>query len=742
MGEGRTTGKRSNTSSPQAARFLRHHRAYLMTPPLLVVLLLMSTGLILAARAAGRAAGDRDTGPVARNDIPGQVYAWGDNAAGQLGTGDRTPHLMPVPVPGLTRAIAVAAGGYQSLALEADGTVVAWGGDIAAASSHSTTPARQGSSHTLIPAPVPGLTHISAIAAGLGFGLALRRDGTVAAFGANDANQLGDGTTDAHDIPMTVPGLSGVVAIAAKGAQGLALTRGGAVYTWGSFADGATTRRVPTRVAGLPAVVAITAGLNDDLALTRGGAVYVWGDGVSGGAPYPPISVPGHGRVEAIAAGADTPDDTRALAVLASGTVEVRDQGSDPVPVAGLPPVARITVGEPDLPSNAAATFAWGRDGLLWAWGGNEDGQLGDGTSGKATNRARPLPVAVLNGVVAVAAGAAHALAIDTQREGSHARTMSATVTAVVTGYRAPIVATANAAAAGDAYTRARAGAVATVGPVAAPGPATVSGTPPVRQPLLPSGSGATVARCGQGDLDIGHGAVVQLGGARHYGRVCVHDRGIVVVDGGLTLRARTIDVDRTSAILADGTTAALLHPARTGCASGRSTLRPGAPGPAGDPKRRGETAEGSDDGAGGPGGGTVTLVAARIVLNGVVAARGAPGQRGYSARCADEADCPAAGDGGGGGGGGGIRLVARDLQVGGHMSVEGAGGGPPGTSISNQYGSGPRGRAGPAGATGCVVLLATVLRARPGPLPIVGEALLGRPQPDDVIPLAATPSS
>src|SRR4051812_18937502 len=85
------------------------------------------------------------------------------------------------------RFTAVAAGGYQILALRPDGTVVAWGNN---ASGQSARPI--------------DLTNVIAIAAGASHNLALKADGTVIGWGYN-----GQGQTN---VPAT---LSGVVRIAA-----------------------------------------------------------------------------------------------------------------------------------------------------------------------------------------------------------------------------------------------------------------------------------------------------------------------------------------------------------------------------------------------------------------------------------------------------------------------------------------------------------------------------------------------
>jgi hypothetical protein len=108
----------------------------------------------------------------------------------------------------LSNVVAIAAGDVHSLALKSDGTVVAWGDNLA---GECTVP--------------PGLTGVIAIAAAgvyddwegrsLGRSLALKSDGTVVAWGDNE------------DGAFTVPGgLTGAIAIAAGGYQSLALVAG------------------------------------------------------------------------------------------------------------------------------------------------------------------------------------------------------------------------------------------------------------------------------------------------------------------------------------------------------------------------------------------------------------------------------------------------------------------------------------------------------------------------------------
>jgi alpha-tubulin suppressor-like RCC1 family protein len=103
-----------------------------------------------------------------------------------------------------------------------------------------------------------GLTGVTAIAAGGAHSLALKRDGTVVAWGCRGVD------TGECGVPS---GLSGVTAIAASTADSLAVKRNGTVVAWGCGAgadDGQC--RVPS---GLSRVSAIAAGSYHSLALVQ-----------------------------------------------------------------------------------------------------------------------------------------------------------------------------------------------------------------------------------------------------------------------------------------------------------------------------------------------------------------------------------------------------------------------------------------------------------------------------------------
>ncbi len=295
----------------------------------------------------------------------GTVDAWGANGRGQLGNGGTSESSVPVAVPGLAGVTAISAGGAHSLALLANGTVMAWGenesGQLGIGSA---------AEDSLAPVAVQGLTNVKAISAGGAHSLALLANGTVMAWGENESGQLGTGKNSSANAPVTVKALKGVAAISAGGEFSLALLTNGTVQAWGNDERGQlgnTTveegnSNVPVAVETLTGATAIAAGADHGLALLSGGTVMGWGDDSAGELgngtvkPYGarPVAVSGLSGVTTISAG--THDS---VALLGSGSVMTwgtRSSGvlgdglaggiSDvPVTVLGLSKAASVSAG-------------------------------------------------------------------------------------------------------------------------------------------------------------------------------------------------------------------------------------------------------------------------------------------------------------------------------------------------------------------------------------------------------------
>ncbi len=304
----------------------------------------------------------------------GEVWSWGTNWSGQLGTGTTDPSSVPIVVQGLddVDVVAIASGGEHSLALLADGTVRAWGGNWSGQIGDDGTDPQP------FPVDVLGsLTDVLALDAGYEHSLALKSDGTVWAWGANWSGQLGDSSTAERHIPTQVPGLTGVVAIAAGDSHSLALKADGTVLSWGAndsgqLGDGSTTERhIPTEVPNLTDVIAIAGGYRHSLALKSDGTVWAWG----------------------------------ANTAYQLGVTTIDDHQPYPTQVVGLTGIVAVAAG-------AEHNLAIQATGELWAWGANSSGQLGNGLVGSSSF---PVLLGAPTDVVAVDCGVSHSMAITEQ---------------------------------------------------------------------------------------------------------------------------------------------------------------------------------------------------------------------------------------------------------------------------------------------------------------------------------------
>jgi alpha-tubulin suppressor-like RCC1 family protein len=249
-------------------------------------------------------------------------------------------------------------------------------------------------------------------------------DTTVWGWGANDDGQLGTGViSQDSDVPVAASALSGVTAVSAGGGGsngGLALLSDGTVMAWGC--DPLECTDTPTAISGLSGVKAISAGGTFSLFLLRDGKVMAWGNdgwgqlgnGTIGGTSSALVMVSGLSGVTAISAGNQFGlallHNGRVMAwgandvgQLGSGTSGVGDSSDVPVPVSGLRRVQAISAGDD-------SSVALLDNRTVMAWGINDTGELGNGTTGGSSD----VPVAVrgLNGVTAISFGSNHCLAL------------------------------------------------------------------------------------------------------------------------------------------------------------------------------------------------------------------------------------------------------------------------------------------------------------------------------------------
>jgi len=347
----------------------------------------------------------------------------------------------------------IAGGDNHSLTLKTDGTVWAWGYNNAGQLGDGTTVQK------LVPTQVKGvggvgyITNISQIAAGSSHSVAIKTDGTLWAWGANNNGQLGDGTVTLRNTPVQVKDvggvgyISGVVQVVAGYDYTVAVKADGTVWAWGLNNQGqlgngttvSTSTPVQVKDVGgvgyLAGVTVVSIDFYHSLALKTDGTVWAWGLGSNGQlgnnttvSTTTPVQVKGVGGVGYLTDVSQiTAGGNNSIALKTDGTVwawgyningSLGDgttvQRNAPVQVKGVDGVGYLT-GVTKITADYNYAIALKGDGTVWAWGLNSSGQLGNGTT---VSTSTPIQVkdvggvGYLGGIVKIAINNNHSLAL------------------------------------------------------------------------------------------------------------------------------------------------------------------------------------------------------------------------------------------------------------------------------------------------------------------------------------------
>ncbi|XP_052077229.1 E3 ubiquitin-protein ligase HERC2-like isoform X2 [Mytilus californianus] len=313
----------------------------------------------------------------------GKVYACGEATNGRLGLGISTgtvsvPKLVTSLSQYVIKKVAVHSGGRHCLALTTDGKVFSWGeGDDGKLGHFSRWNCDK-------PRLIEALKskRVRDIACGSSHSAAITSNGDLYTWGLGEYGRLGHGDNTTQLKPKQVKALASQrvvqVACGSRDAQTLTLTSEGRVYSWGDGDFGKLGRggsegcNVPHEIERLRdlGVCQIECGAQFSLALTKAGQVWTWGKG-----DYFRL---GHGT-----------------------DAHVRK----PQMVEGLKSkkIVHVAVG-------ALHCLAVTDNGQVFAWGDNDHGQQGNGTT--TVNR-KPALVHGLEGfkITKVACGSSHSIA-------------------------------------------------------------------------------------------------------------------------------------------------------------------------------------------------------------------------------------------------------------------------------------------------------------------------------------------
>ena len=253
-----------------------------------------------------------------------------------------------------------------------------------------------------------GLQDVTAIGAGLLHSVALKKDGTVWAWGSNDYGQLGVDDQDFATSPQQIPGLPKVDKIAVSEHHNLALDASGRVWAWGLNLSGQlgnntnTNNFQPQLIDGLDNIVAIAAGYRFSLAVSQDGTLWAWG----GKCPSEIFTLvdqePLDDYYDPVDSDIHSTNDFNNCRT--EGNINILSLVPKQIP--GIDDVQAVSAGFGQI-------VILKNDGTVWAWGCNKYGQIGRGTFGNSNSENTPDRVPNLSDIVRISAGFRHSLALD-----------------------------------------------------------------------------------------------------------------------------------------------------------------------------------------------------------------------------------------------------------------------------------------------------------------------------------------
>jgi alpha-tubulin suppressor-like RCC1 family protein len=280
----------------------------------------------------------------------------------------------------------------HSVALKADGSMWAWGDNEAGQLGDGTLTERH--------APVLIGYNYAFVAAGVLASYGIKTDGTLWAWGDNSHGQLGDGTTINRTSPVEIG--DGFQSVATTWGSTVGLKRDGTLWSWGQNTNGVLGNGTlgDNIIQPSPKQIgvgfsAIAAGNGHVLALKPDGSLWAWGNNSDGQIGTGDLNTIDYAAPTYIGAGyiSIAAGEYFSLALKPDGTLwgwgtNARGQlGQGSTTTLSYSRPTRI----PGSNYSAIATdsfhvTALKTDGSLWTWGSGPYGALGDGSTGQVNS--------------------------------------------------------------------------------------------------------------------------------------------------------------------------------------------------------------------------------------------------------------------------------------------------------------------------------------------------------------------
>lgn len=303
---------------------------------------------------------------------------------GYTGSITSTPTvIIPFQIPFTAKKISVGQSGKTVVAIRSDGSLWTWGylyniGTLTVIDEmKNLTPTRIGTD-----------TNWALVSAAASHAVAIKTDGSLWAWGRNWSGELGDGTTvSKYYVPIRIGTDSDWASVSTNGSCNVAIKKNGSLWAWGNnswgqLGDGSTTNKnSPTRIGTDTNWASVSNGGSVVSAIKTDGTLWVWGDdtwgstgnGIGDGTIVRRVTSPTQVGMatdwESVSV-----NGSIIMAIKKNGTLWQWGYGSNtPLQIGTDTNWAKVSAGD--------TRIAIKKDHSLWAWGSNVAGQFGNGTT-------------------------------------------------------------------------------------------------------------------------------------------------------------------------------------------------------------------------------------------------------------------------------------------------------------------------------------------------------------------------
>jgi len=319
----------------------------------------------------------------------GTVWTWGDNLyEGTVEAYEQEDRSKPVKYdirinqPTIAKVDIdnvkyVAAGNCTSAAIKNDGSLWTWGYNLHGALGNGIDTAVAGETFEIDSKPCKIMDKVESVSLGDSWGLALKKDGTLWAWGRNHYGTLAGKTVGVHSCePIKI--MDDVAAASAGSDHAMALKKDGTVWIWGDNYYGQQGDRFssdepavkPKKI--MDDAIQIFAGYRRSSIVKADGTIWTWGGVSDGGQVVRYQRAPLGDSVKVLQIGGSS---ARPLFLASDGMLYLWDIENDSL-IKLMDSIIQASRFSDHL-------LVLKEDGTVWAWGDNDYSQLGDGTTEK-----------------------------------------------------------------------------------------------------------------------------------------------------------------------------------------------------------------------------------------------------------------------------------------------------------------------------------------------------------------------